>query len=100
MADQRTRAALPASLVLDPQLAQVVQGCTPAQADALQEALRAAYEAGAADAEQRTGRFVASILQPLMGLPEPAGDTPAQLGAKRRAMLRGAMQVLQGLARR
>lgn len=100
MADERHLPALPASVLLDPQLAQVVQQCTPAQAQALHEALRAAYEAGAADAERRTGRFVASVLQPLMGLPVPTTGADAEVGIRRRRALRGALQLLQGLASR
>lgn len=92
--------SLPASVVLDPQLMNLVQDCTPDQAQALQRALRAAYDAGSADAERRTGRFVASVLQPLLGIKLPSERQSDEVGVKRQRALQAAVQLLQGLARR
>ena len=67
---------LPAALQLsgataDPQLAQLVAAASPGQKEALLRALREAHAAGQREAEARTGRIIAQVVAPLLGVRQP-----------------------------
>ena len=63
-----------------------------AQKDALIEALRCAHLAGQAEAEQRTGRIIAQVLAPLLGVRQP--DT----ARGERSRLRSVLSAVRNLA--
>lgn len=64
----------------DPELAQLVASASPAQQQALLRALREAHSAGQQEAEARTGRIIAQVLAPLLGVAQPtaAGAPPSR----------------------
>lgn len=78
----------------DPELAQLVAGATTAQQAALLRALQEAHRAGQQEAEARTGRIIAQVLAPLLGVAQPVGagqPPPSGLGSLGRlaGLLRG-----------
>ena len=100
MPENQIAHTLPASIMLDQELMEVVQSCNPEQANAMARALKAAYDAGAQDAEQRTGRFVASVLNPMLGIVETEDVDTGRRNENPRRVLRGALHLLSGLAKR
>ena len=64
----------------DPELAQLVASASSAQQQALLRALQEAHTAGQQEAEQRTGRIIAQVLAPLLGVAQPTapGQPPSR----------------------
>jgi len=78
-----------------PELRSLVERASPAQIDALAAALSDAYRQGERDAESRAGRFVASVIAPILGVPVAEPNESAGGLARRLARL-----VVPGGARR
>lgn len=86
MSDHRTPLALVlADTDTDPVLQRLLDRAEPDERRALVGALRNAYEAGQEQAERRTGRFVAQVLQPMLGV-APVEAPPAQPGSRSRLL--------------
>jgi len=68
-----------AEATTDPQLAQLVASASPSQQQALLRALEQAHAAGQQEAEARTGRIIAQVLAPLLGVAQPSatGQQPS-----------------------
>jgi hypothetical protein len=80
-----------------PELATLVQRATPVEQRALVVALRAAYDAGAEQSDQRTGRLMARIFGGFVGV-TPGCDQQVQQEAPR-SSLAGFVRLLGGAVR-
>jgi len=92
MVDEKS---LPLASVLNSQvetdLASLYSSATSTQRNALLRALRQAHEAGQSEAEKRTGRIIASVLAPLLGVPQPDSS------ANSKSRLRGVLSAVRNL---
>jgi hypothetical protein len=59
----------------DPDLGKLVANASPAQQQALLRALQEAHAAGQQEAEARTGRIIAQVLAPLLGVAQPTAGS-------------------------
>jgi hypothetical protein len=94
MGDVATALVLAQLLEQHPELQPLVQRATPAEQRALVAAMRAAWEAGTEQADQRTGRLMARIFGGFVGV-TPGCDQPAAQDATR-ARLGGFVRLLAG----
>lgn len=70
-----------AELSTDPSLSSLIARANDPERKALLDALAAAHHAGQREAEQRTGRIIAQVLAPLLGVRQPDGEsTPQAVG--------------------
>jgi hypothetical protein len=72
-------------LAQQPELGALVQRMTPAEQRSLVAALRAAYDAGAEQSDQRTGRLMARIFGGFVGV-TPGCDQQVQQEAPRSSL--------------
>jgi hypothetical protein len=94
MGDVSTALVLAQLLEQHPELQPLVQRATPDEQRALVGALRAAWEAGTEQADQRTGRLMARIFGGFVGV-TPGCDQPVQPEVPR-ARLSGFVRLLGG----
>tara|TARA_Y100000592_G_scaffold89262_2_gene146287 strand:+ start:2259 stop:2567 length:309 start_codon:yes stop_codon:yes gene_type:complete len=99
MTDTRAISRIMGAHLGDPAMGSLIDKCNQEELAALTDCIRAAYEEGGVDAEVRAGRFVSSILKPLLGisLDDQAERTE---GSRRRRAVKGAIELIQGMAGR
>lgn len=76
---------------VEQELASLYSQASQSEREALLRAFKQVHEAGQAEAEKRTGRIIASVLAPLLGVPQP--DSTSQ----GRSRIRGVLSAMRNL---
>jgi hypothetical protein len=82
----------------NPELQSFISRANPTERQALLQLLCQVFEAGQENADERTGRFVARVVSPMLGMPAGIDSQPQLAEPRRRQAVRAAVRLLSGFA--